>query len=200
MPLRPSVVDLISITLPNVTNYTNILDKKKSQRLCKIEHSAVDYSSSNSILWPTMYVKKLSWFWCNFESCPALSFSVINLFLFSRKFSAFTTIGISSFYCKTITQFTASSWLVIQNTTLSVGRGKHYYLNSTWKYCLRNEVSKNKMYFHLPWPVFAWLDIMSRVHSHKMPRKTGNILFYVFEQWLQLKLAGKRLMLISRDN
>ena len=52
------------------------------------------------------------------------------------------------------------------------------------------------MYFHLPWPVFAWLDIMSRVHSHKRPRKTGNILFYVLGQWRQLKLAETRLMLI----
>ena len=55
------------------------------------------------------------------------------------------------------------------------------------------------MYFLLPWPVFVWLDMTSSVHSHKIPMKTGNILFYVFGQF-QLKLAETRLMLNSLDS
>ena len=55
------------------------------------------------------------------------------------------------------------------------------------------------MFFLLPWPVLVWLDIVGRVHSHKIPKKTGNILFYVSGQWRQLKLAETRLMLISLE-
>ena len=65
---------------------------------------------------------------------------------------------------------------------------------------LQNKVSKSKMYFRLPWPVLVWLDIMSLVHSHKIPRKAGNILFYVYRLWRQLKLAETGLMLNSLDN
>ena len=56
------------------------------------------------------------------------------------------------------------------------------------------------MYFRLPWPVLVWLDIMSLVHSHKIPRKACNILFYVYRLWRQLKLAETGLMLNSLDN
>ena len=46
---------------------------------------------------------------------------------------------------------------------------------------LYKKAKKKVNIFDLPW-VFAWLEIMSRVHSHKIPRKTGNILYYVPEQ------------------
>ena len=50
------------------------------------------------------------------------SFSVINRFVFSQYFFAFTTIGISSFYCKIITQIYSEFLVkVVQNTTVSVG-------------------------------------------------------------------------------
>lgn len=156
----------------------------------------MDNSSSNSNLWQCQKVAMI------LVQCWIMSllFSVINLFLFSWYFSAVTAIVISSFYCKIITQIYWKFLVIaIPNITLSVRRGEGGVNTITWK-ALENKVSKTKMHFHLPWPVFAWLDTMSRVYSHKIPRKTGNILFYVSGQLRQLKFAEARSMLNSPNN
>ena len=73
---------------------------KKSPQLCKIEHS-MDFGKWITVPQIPFYdnvrqgvVMILVQFWI-----MSLSFSVINLLLFSIQFSAFTTIGICSFFC-----------------------------------------------------------------------------------------------------
>ena len=107
------------------TSYTNKFDKK-SQQLCKIEHSMNFWKWITAPQIPFYGNVRQNVAMIMVQFWTSLCFSDINLLLFSRHFSGFTTIGISFFFCKITTQ-SYSKFLVtvIQNTTvLAGGRGK----------------------------------------------------------------------------